>query len=427
MFRSLAGINYRLWFAGALVSNIGTWMQRTAQDWVVLTELTDHDAAAVGIVMALQLGPQLLLVPWSGLIADRFDKRRILIGTQAVMAGLGIGLGVLVVSGAATLPLVYVFALALGITGAIDAPARQAFVSELVSEKDLPNAVALNSASFNGARLIGPAVAGVLTVVVGAGWVFVINGFTFAATLLSLILLRRDKLRPAPRAPRGPGQLLEGLRYVRTRPDILVIMLIVFIIGTFGLNFPIFVATMSTVEFDHGAGEYGLLSSILAIGSVTGALLAARREKPRLGVIFIAAGAFGASCVLAAIAPTYVTFALALVLVGFTSITLLTTANATVQTTTAPAMRGRVMAIYFAIFMGGTPLGAPLVGLVANLAGPRWALGVGAASGLVAALIGVVFLARRGELPFFSRASAEHPAVELETELEADESAARRT
>ena len=424
MFRSLAGINYRLWFAGALVSNIGTWMQRTAQDWVVLTELTDHDAAAVGIVMALQLGPQLLLVPWSGLIADRFDKRRILIATQVVMAGLGIGLGVLVVSGAATLPLVYVFALALGITSAIDAPARQAFVSELVSEEDLPNAVALNSASFNGARLIGPAAAGLLTVAVGAGWVFLINGVTFAATLVSLVMLRRDQLRTAPRAPRGPGQLLEGLRYVRTRPDILVIMLVVFIVGTFGLNFPIFVATMSTTIFNHGAGEFGLLSSILAIGSVTGALLAARREKPRLGVIFVAAGAFGASCILAALAPTYPTFALTLVLVGFTSITLLTTANATVQTTTAPAMRGRVMAIYIAIFMGGTPIGAPLVGLVANLAGPRWALGVGAASGLLAALVGIVFLARRGELPFFSRAT---PDSGMESELEADESAARRT
>jgi len=420
MFRSLAGINYRLWFAGALVSNIGTWMQRTAQDWIVLTELTDHDAAAVGVVMALQLGPQLLLVPWSGLIADRFDKRRVLIATQSAMAALGLGLGILVITGAATLWWVYAFALALGISSAIDAPARQAFVSELVSEKNLPNAVALNSASFNGARLIGPAVAGILTVVVGAGWVFVLNGLTFAATLLSLTLLRRDQLRPAPRAPRGPGQLLEGLRYVRGRHDIIVIMVVVFIVGTFGLNFPIFVATMSTVVFEHGAGEFGLLSSILAIGSVAGALLAARREKPRLGVIFVASAAFGLSCILAALAPGYATFAIALVFVGFTSITLLTTANATVQVTTAPAMRGRVMGLYIAIFMGGTPLGAPLVGLVANEFGPRWALGVGAASGLVAALIGLVFLARAGRLPWFSARAPEQ-------ELVADEGVARRT
>ncbi len=420
MFRSLASVNYRLWFAGALVSNIGTWMQRTAQDWIVLTELTDNDAAAVGITMALQLGPQLLLVPWTGLIADRFDKRRILMATQVVMALLGVGLGVLLVLGVATLPIVYGFALALGVTSAIDAPARQAFVSELVSEKDLPNAVSLNSASFNGARLIGPAAAGLLTAALGAGWVFVINGATFAATFVALMLLRRDQLRPAPRAPRGPGQLLEGLRYVRSRPDIMLVMTMVFLIGTFGLNFPIFVSTMAKVEFDHGAGEYGILSSVLAIGSLTGALLAARRERPRLGVIVAAAAGFGSSCVIAALMPSYLGFGISLVLVGFTSITLMTTANSTVQVTTAPSMRGRVMAIYMAIFMGGTPLGAPLVGLVANVAGPRWALGVGAASGFVAAGIGLVYLWRGGHLPRFARRPRPEPG------LEADEAVARR-
>ena len=420
MFRSLASVNYRLWFAGALVSNIGTWMQRTAQDWIVLTELTDNDAAAVGITMALQLGPQLLLVPWTGLIADRFDKRRILMATQVVMALLGVGLGVLLVLGVATLPIVYGFALALGVTSAIDAPARQAFVSELVSEKDLPNAVSLNSASFNGARLIGPAAAGLLTAALGAGWVFVINGATFAATFVALMLLRRDQLRPAPRAPRGPGQLLEGLRYVRSRPDIMLVMTMVFLIGTFGLNFPIFVSTMAKVEFDHGAGEYGILSSVLAIGSVTGALLAARRERPRLGVIVAAAAGFGSSCVIAALMPSYLGFGISLVLVGFTSITLMTTANSTVQVTTAPSMRGRVMAIYMAIFMGGTPLGAPLVGLVANVAGPRWALGVGAASGFVAAGIGLVYLWRGGHLPWFARRPRPEPG------LQADEAVARR-
>lgn len=403
MFRSLASVNYRLWFAGALVSNIGTWMQRTAQDWIVLTELTDNDAAAVGITMALQLGPQLLLVPWTGLIADRFDKRRVLILSQVVMAALGVALGVLFVLGLVTLPLLYAFALALGVMSAIDAPARQAFVSELVSEKDLPNAVSLNSASFNAARLIGPAVAGLLTAAVGAGWVFIINGATFAATLVALMLLRRDQLRPAPRAPRGPGQLLEGLRYVRSRPDIVLVMVMVFLIGTFGLNFPIYVSTMAAVEFDHGAGEYGILSSVLAVGSLTGALLAARRDRPRLGVIVAAAAGFGSACVISALMPTYLGFGISLVLVGFTAITLMTTANATVQVTTAPHMRGRVMAIYMAIFMGGTPLGAPLIGLVANEAGPRWALGVGAASGFVAAALGLAYLWRGGHLRRFTR------------------------
>jgi MFS family permease len=398
MFRSLSGINYRLWFAGALVSNIGTWMQRTAQDWIVLTMLTDNDAVAVGITMALQLGPQLLLVPWSGLIADRFDRRKLLMATQTAMALLGVALGLMVLFGVAELWHVYVFAFALGVVSAIDAPARQAFVSELVSEKDLPNAVSLNSASFNAARLVGPAAAGLLTVAVGAGWVFLINAVTFAATLVSLALLRRDKLRVAPRAPRAKGQLLEGFRYVAKRPDILAIMIAVFIVGTFGLNFAIFTATMARVEFDHGAGEFGLLSSVLAIGSVTGALLSARRERPRMRIIFSAAAAFGVACAVAALMPTFLTFGLSLILVGFASITFMTTANSFVQTTTDPMMRGRVMALYMAIFVGGTPIGAPVVGWAANEFGPRWALGVGAASGLAAALVGVIWMVVSNDL-----------------------------
>ena len=393
-FRSIAGVNYRLWFAGALVSNVGTWMQRTAQDWIVLTELTDNDAAAVGFTMALQLGPQLLLVPFSGLIADRFDKRRLLLATNIAMGVLAAGLGALTLSGQAELWHVYLFALALGITSAIDAPARQAFVSELVSEKNLPNAVSLNSASFNGARLIGPAVAGVLTASVGAGWVFLINAITFAATIAALMLLRRDELRPSPRAARGRGQLLKGLGYVRSRADLVVVFVIVFLIGTFGLNFPIFAATMASVEFHHGAGEFGLLSSVLAIGSVTGALLSARRERPRMRTVFLSAAAFGVTLTVASLMPTYGSFAASLVPVGFAAITLMTTANGVVQTRVTPEMRGRVMALYLALFMGGTPLGAPIVGLVANTLGPRWALGVGALAGFAAALVGLVYLIR---------------------------------
>jgi MFS family permease len=398
MFRSLSGINYRLWFAGALVSNIGTWMQRTAQDWIVLTVLTRNDAVAVGITMALQLGPQLLLVPWSGLIADRFDRRKLLMLTQAVMAGLGAALGIMVLLGVAELWHVYAFALALGVVSAIDAPARQAFVSELVSERDLPNAVALNSASFNAARLVGPAAAGVLTVAVGAGWVFLINAVTFAATLVSLALLRRGELRVSARAPRAKGQLLEGFRYVAKRPDIVAIMVAIFLVGTFGLNFAIFTATMARVEFGHGAGEFGLLSSVLAIGSVTGALLSARRERPQMRVVFVSAAAFGVSCAISAVMPTFATFAVSLILVGFSSITLMTTANSVVQTTTEPMMRGRVMALYMAIFVGGTPLGAPIVGWVSNQFGPRWALGVGAASGIAAAIVGLVWMIVSNEL-----------------------------
>lgn len=385
MFRSLSGVNYRIWFAGALVSNIGTWMQRTAQDWIVLTELTDYNATAVGITMALQFAPQLLLMPWSGLIADRFNRRKLLILTQTLMGLLALGLGIITVTGVVQLWHVYLFALGLGVVAAIDAPARQTFVSELVSDDDLSNAVALNSASFNGARMIGPAVAGLLTVVVGAGWVFIINAVTFAVTVFAMTLLRTAKLRGQPRAGRERGQLMAGFHYAWRRPDIVVVLITVFLVGTFGFNFAIFTSTMATVEFGMGATEFGLLSSIMAIGSVVGALLAARRSRPRLRLVVGGAAVFGLACAIAAVMPNYATFAISLALVGLASITLMTTANAYVQTTTSPVMRGRVMALYMAIFAGGTPLGAPLVGWVADQYGPRWALGVAALSGILAA------------------------------------------
>jgi len=394
MFRSLSVVNYRIWFAGAMVSNIGTWMQRTAQDWIVLTTLTDYNATAVGITMALQLGPTLLLMPWSGLIADRFNRRKLLILTQSLMGLLALGLGILCVTGVVELWHVYLFAFGLGVVAAIDAPARQTFVSELVTEDNLSNAVALNSASFHGARLIGPAAAGLLTVAVGAGWVFMINAVTFAATVFAMTLLRTHQLRRQPKAPRERGQLLAGFRYVRRRSDIVVVMVAVFLIGTFGLNFAIFTSTMATIEFGRGAAEFGLLSSIMAIGAVAGALLAARRSRARLRMVVLGAALFGLACALSAIMPTYTSFAISLVLVGLSSLTLMTTANAYVQTTTRPDMRGRVMALYMAIFVGGTPLGAPLVGWVADAFGPRWALGVAGISGLLAATVVLFWMVR---------------------------------
>ena len=397
-FRSLHVRNYRIWFAGGLTSNIGTWMQRTAQDWIVLTQLTDHDAAAVGITMALQLGPQLVLMPISGLIADRANGRRMLMITQAIMGLLAVGLGAIVLAGVAQLWHVYLFALLLGITATVDAPIRQTFVAELVSKKDLTNAVSLNSVSFHTARMIGPAVAGGLTVLVGAGWVFGINALTFAATLIALSAIRVDELRPQPIIPRAKGQIREGFRYVLGRPNIVVIMVMVALIGTFGLNFSIYISTMATVEFGRGAGEFGILSSVMAIGSVTGALLSARRERPRIRLIVISAALFGLSCAAAALAPTFEIFALCLTLVGITSLTFMTTANATVQTTVNPRMRGRVMALYLAIFVGGTPLGAPVVGWVVNEFGPRWGLGVATASGLLAAAAGLVWMIKYQKL-----------------------------
>ncbi len=394
MFRSLAGVNYRIWAAGAIVSNVGTWMQRTAQDWIVLTQLTHNNASAVGFVMALQFGPQLLLLPVTGWAADRLDRRKLLMATQGAMGLLGLGLGILTVTGAVQLWHVYLFALLLGVVAAFDAPARQTFVSELVAGPNLSNAVALNSASFNAARLLGPAVAGLLTAAVGAGWVFLINAATFGAVLLSLAMLRREQLYRAERAKRSRGGLVDGFRYVRRRPDIMVILIMVFLIGTFGLNFPIFISTMSVSVFHQGAGEYGILSSIMAVGSVVGALLSARRDRPRVSLLFAGAAFFGFGCALAAVMPTYWLFAIALIVIGVSSQTLMTTANGTVQMTTDPVLRGRVMAIYMAIFMGGTPIGAPIVGWVADAFGPRWAMGVGAASGFAAALVGVFYLVK---------------------------------
>jgi len=394
MFRSLGVFNYRVWFIGALMSNIGTWMQRTAQDWIVLTELTDHDAAAVGITMALQLGPQLFLMPISGLIADRVNVRRMLMVTQAIMGGLAVGLGLIVVLGVAQLWHVYLFALLLGITAAVDAPIRQTFVAELVSKKFLTNAVSLNSVSFHTARMIGPAVAGGLTVLVGAGPVFLLNALTFAGTLVALGMIRVNELGLQPRASRAKGQIRAGFRYVRSRPTIVVVMIMVSLLGTFGLNFSIFISTMATIQFGRGAGEFGLLSSVMAIGSVTGALMSARRDRPRLRVIFTSAVMFALACLAAALAPTFELFAVALVLVGLTSLSFMTTANAFVQTTVKPAMRGRVMALYLAIFVGGTPIGAPLVGWVVNQFGPRWGLGVAVASGVLAAAVCLFWMVR---------------------------------
>jgi len=369
-FRSLGILNYRIWFFGALISNIGTWMQRTAQDWLVFDHLTAHDAGAMGITLALQLGPQLLLAPWAGLLADRYSRRKLLLITLVAMALLSTGLGVLVLLGVAELWHVYLFALMLGIVTALDAPVRQTFVSELVTDDYLPNAVALNSASFNVARMIGPAVSGVLTVVVGPGWVFLINTVSFVAMLWALKLIPASSLRIQPRAAAGKGRIREGLRYVRNRPDIQVVLVAIFIVGTFGLNFPLFIAAMVGTQFGMDAGAFGALNSVMAIGSVTGALLAARRGRPRLRLIFGAAGGFGIASALAALAPNAVLFGLALVPCGLFALTLITSANGYVQSTTEAVMRGRVMSLYMAIFMGGTPIGAPLVGLVANVGGP---------------------------------------------------------
>lgn len=395
MFRSLRIYNYRLWASGAIVSNVGTWMQRTAQDWLVLTGLTQHSAGAVGVVMALQFAPQVLLIALTGFAADHFDRRRLLFVTQGALGLLALALGLLTLTGAVRLWHVYGFAFALGCVTAFDTPVRQTFVAELVGEADLSNAVALNSTSFNIGRMIGPAIAGLLIAVVGSGWVFVINAVSFGAVIVAMTRLRVADLHRNERAKRGRGSLIDGFRYVWRRDDLRTVLLMLFLIGTFGLNFPIFISTMSVTVFHVGAGRYGLLTSMMAIGSVSGALLAARRDKPRIGLLFASAALFGAGCALAAVMPVYTLFGATLVIVGVAAQTVTTSTNSFVQLSTEPAMRGRVIAILLAAALGGTPLGAPVVGWIADHMGPRWALGVGALAGLTGAASGLVYLLRR--------------------------------
>ncbi len=370
-FRALSIHNYRLWATGALVSNTGTWMQRVAQDWLVLTVLTDNSGTAVGITTGLQFAPTLLLAPTAGALADRVDRRKLLVATQTALGVLAAVLGVLVLTNTAQLWHVYLLALLLGTVSAVDAPARQAFVSELVPTDVLPNAVGLNSASFHAGRLIGPGIAGLLIHWFGTGPVFVINAVSFAAVVTSLTRMRLGELRAVPRRPRGGHAIREGLSYVRHRPDIVLTMVIVGMIGTFGLNFQVTTALMARLVFDKGAGEYGLLGSIMAIGSLAGALLAARRQHPRLRLVIGAAFAFGVFATLSALMPTYELFALSLIPVGLSSLTLMTSANSSVQLSTDPIMRGRVMALYIAVFMGGTPIGSPIIGWIGETFGAR--------------------------------------------------------
>lgn len=387
-FRSLYNRNYRVWAGGALVSNIGTWIQRTAQDWLVLTQLTHHNATAVGVVMALQFGPQMLLLPLTGYAADHMDQRKLLMITQSTMGVLAVLLGLLTVTGVVQLWEVDVFALLFGCTTAFDAPVRQVFVSALVGDRDLPNAVALNSTSFNAARMIGPAAAGVMIAAVGTGWAFLLNGLSFIAVLYSLSRLDPASLHLQERAVRAKGSLVAGFRYVRSRGDLATVLIMLFFIGTFGLNFALFISTMAVNVFHLDAGHYGLLSSAMAVGTISGAFLGAKRALPRFRIVMIGSLVFGIGCTAAALAPNEWAFAAALVVVGVAALTVTNSSSSLMQLSTEPAMRGRVMAIRLAVALGGTPLGAPTVGWVADHFGARWGLAVGAAGGFAAAAYG---------------------------------------
>ena len=401
-FRALESFNFRLWTAGGLVSNVGTWMQRVAQDWIVLTQLTHHDATAVGIVTGLQFAPQLLLLPWSGLAADRFNQRKLLMLTQASMGVLAAALGILTISGYVQLWHVYVFAFVFGAAAALDAPVRQTFVGELVGDELLPNAVALNSTSFFVGQMIGPAVAGLVIAQIGTGGAFLLNGFSFGAVLLSMVLLRVQELRTNARASHASGGFIEGLRYVWARPDLRSIVVMLFLIGTFGFNFPIFISTMAVSVFHTDARGFGLLSSIMAVGTMSGALVAAGRDKPKFGTLLLGSGVFGIACTLAAFSPGYWWFAAALAVAGVAALTFTIATNSMMQLSTEPAMRGRVMAIRVGVGLGGAAMGAPIVGWVANHFGPRWSLGTGATSAFLAVLVAALMMAKPLAVPLDS-------------------------
>ena len=411
-FRSLRNPNYRRYAAGGVVSNTGTWMQRVAQDWLVL-QLTANSGTAIGITTGLQFLPFLLLSPLAGLAADRIPKRRLLQLTNIGMAVPALVLGLLAVTGTAQIWHVYVLALVLGVASAFDAPARQSFVSELVDGDDLTNAVGLNSASFNAARLVGPALAGVLIAalgggVVATGWVILANAVSYAAPVMTLRSLDARQLHTPEPMAREPGQIRAGVGYVLGRPDLMLILGIVFFAGTFGLNFQLTSALMATEVFDKGATEYGLLGTFLAVGSLTGSLVAARRTSVRMRLVLVAALVFGTLEVVAGLMPTYVTFALMTPLLGLSALTMITAANSFMQLHTDPLLRGRVMALYMMIFIGGTPLGAPLVGWIGEVAGARWTLlGGGAATVLGVLLSAALFL--RAER---ARGAAAHGAVD---------------
>lgn len=403
-FRALAHRNYRLYWSGGFVSNIGTWMQRVAQDWLVLL-LTNNSGTALGITTGLQFLPILLLSPYAGAVADRLPKRRLLQLAQVMMAAPAIVLGLLAVTGRAEAWHVYVIALVFGIGTAFEAPVRQSFVSELVDADDLPNAVGLNAVSFNMGRIVGPAVAGLTIAAFGSGVaatgvVILLNALSYIPVAFALQRLRDLPFDPEADTSRRPGMVRDGLRYVRARPDLLLILGVMFFVGTFGLNFQLTSALMATEVYGKGAGEYGVLGSTMALGSIVGSLVAARRVTVRLRLVLLAAVAFGVAEILIGLMPTYASFAVMTPLIGITAMTTITAANATMQLSVPAALRGRVMALYLMVFMGGTPLGSPIVGWVGETFGARWSLiGGGAMSvlGTLACVALYLHLERRRE------------------------------
>ncbi len=398
-WRSFRHRNYRILFPANAVSNIGSWAQRIAQDWLVL-ELT-NSGIYLGVVTALQFAPVLFFSLHGGALADRYNKRKVLIATNILGGLASLGLGTLVITGQIKLWHVFVFASVLGISTAIDAPVRQSFITEVVGQSDLPNAVSLNSANFNAGRLIGPALSGLLIAAFGTGPSFILNGLTYFFVIIALMKLDERAFFHIDRASgMGMTSVREGLRYAKARPDIYVVMLIVFFIATFGLNFQMFNALMATKEFHKGAAAYGLLGTFIAIGSFSGAIFSTRLERFRkTRFVIIAGGVFSLTVIVLSIMPNYVSYALWLPICGVTALITLITANSIVQVNSDHKIRGRVMGIYLLIFMGGTPFGSPLIGILSEVIGIRETIAACGAISLLATLIIWFRFADKVEVP----------------------------
>ncbi len=389
-FSSLSVPNYRRYFTGQAISLIGTWMQTTAQAWLVLT-LTDS-ATDLGLVVALQTLPVLLLGPYGGVIADRVDKRRLMIALQSLMGVQALVLGVLTLTHHVTFVDVCILAVVLGLNNCFENPSRQAFVLEMVGQDDLRNAVSLNSTLVNAARAVGPAVAGLLIASVGTGWCFMLNAVSFVAVVTSLAIMDRSALRPASPTVRGRGQLREGFRYVARTPGLAVPLLMMGLVGMLAYEFQVTLPVVAKHVFHGGAETYGVMTAAMGIGAVVGGLMTAARGKTGLRAMVLASTLFGVVILFAALAPVLAAEFAALALVGWASVSFLSMGNSTLQLATDPQMRGRVMALWSVAFLGSTPIGGPAIGWITEHFGARTGLAVGAGSCFAAAALGYMAL-----------------------------------
>jgi MFS family permease len=400
-FAALSVPNYRRYYSGQAISLIGTWMQMTAQSWLVLT-LT-HSSTFLGVVVALQTLPVLVLGPYGGVIADRVDKRRLMIALQSAMGVQALILGVLTVTGSVTVWQIGILAALLGLNNAFENPARQSFMMELVGADHLRNAVSLNSVLVNAARTVGPAVAGILIATVGDGVCFLANAASFVAVVFSLTTMDTAALAPSPPAPRARGQLREGLRYVRNTPSLAVPLIMMGLAGCLTYEFQVSLPVMADRGLHVGAAGFGFMTAAMGVGAVAGGLFVAARGRTGLRPLVVAAFGFSGALALATLAPDLPLELLALALVGVGSIAFMSTGNSTLQLGAAPDMRGRVMSLWFVAFQGSTPVGGPVVGATMAALGARAGLGLGALTAVLVACGGLLALhrlsVRRGRRP----------------------------